>query len=65
MSEHNMKERLLWCPKCDKYALTDEPNSKCEIPLTPVGSSYTIPCGQALITVVYSSMTGKQVTGMK
>jgi hypothetical protein len=65
MSEHNMKERLLWCPKCNMYALTNEPNSKCERLIIPIGSSYPVACGETLITVLYSIITGQQLTGMK
>lgn len=51
-SHFNIKPRELWCPKCKKYSVSDEAQAVCE------------DCfGQPLITVVYSIIDGRRITG--
>lgn len=49
-SEHNMKEREVFCPKCKQYTRTNQPNPKC------------LTCGYKLFTVLYSLLTGERLT---
>ncbi len=49
---HNIKPREVWCPKCKKTIVSDEPQPTCE------------DCfGQTMYTVVYSLIDGKRITG--
>jgi len=51
-SHFNIKPRELWCPKCKKTIVSDRANDVCE------------DCfGQPLITVTYSVVDGRRMTG--
>lgn len=48
----NLKPREVWCPKCKQYNINSDANPVC------------VDCfGQPLITVVYSMIDGKRLTG--
>jgi len=48
----NIKPREVWCPTCKKTVVSDEPSPVCN------------DCfGVTMITVLYSVMTGKRLTG--
>lgn len=51
-SHFNIKPREVWCPKCKKYSITDLHLPVCEDWF-----------GQPLITVVYSLIDGRRLTG--
>lgn len=40
--EHNMKPRKVYCPQCNIYWITDEPNPKCDSKMGCGGGAITI-----------------------
>jgi Zn finger protein HypA/HybF involved in hydrogenase expression len=48
----NIKPREVWCPNCKKITVSDQPNTMCDNCF-----------GAITITVLYSTMTGKRITG--
>lgn len=46
-----MRPREVWCPQCKVDTISDVPGAKCE------------KCGEFLITILYSSLTGERLTG--
>lgn len=52
LSEYNMRNREVWCPYCKLYSTTKEVDAKC--PEHPE---------QRLITVTYSAISGRRITG--
>ena len=53
-SHFNIKPRELWCPKCKKTIVSNRANDVCE------------DCfGQPLITVIYSGIDGRRLTGVE
>ena len=51
-SHFNLKPREVWCPNCKKTIKTDEPAPTCD------------DCfGKPMITVLYSILDGKRITG--
>lgn len=50
--EYNIRKREVWCPNCKVTIVTDQPSPTCD------------DCfGKPMITVVYSVIDGKRLTG--
>ena len=59
---YNPKPREVWCPKCNTYTTRDDAYPRCEN-LISISELFSKICGEKLITVVYSVMTGERLTG--